>query len=317
MSMDKKALTDFITNDLLNNTSLFAVKIVDVETFEIIFANRSMKNIMADGKAKKCWEAVYAQTSCCQWCKINELLERNDAESIVYEHFNEVANKWYQIQEKILTTGEGKKLLVSFSIDISLQKEAQSQLINTHVQLSLQTKALEEVEKVLKEQASHDYLTGLYNRRYFQQISKDLINISRRESIDLSIIMLDIDMFKAVNDAYGHSAGDQVLKDLAITLGKYTRDSDIVARLGGEEFAILLLNADNNAAALIAEKLREAVERKTVSLNDETTVSFTISLGVALVDIKNEDNIDTALNRSDAALYKAKNLGRNKVVVYS
>ncbi len=312
---ETQALTDFITIDILNNSSLFAVYIIDLETFEVIFANQSMKSIMADEKAKNCWESIYAQSAPCHWCKVHELSAAKSNESIIYEHFNEVANKWYQIQEKILITEKGERILVSFALDISMQKEAQSQLINAHVQLSHQTKALKAAEEELKQQANHDYLTDLYNRRYFQQISQDLINIAKREAIKLSIIMLDIDKFKMVNDTYGHSAGDQVLKHLALVLTEHTRKSDIVARIGGEEFAVLLLNSDKNSAAVIAEKLRETVDGQSVPIDGETHISFTVSLGVASVDVENESNIDTALNRSDTALYRAKNSGRNKVMV--
>ncbi len=312
---ETQVLTDFITIDILNNSSLFAVYIIDLETFEVIFTNQSMKSIMADEKAKNCWESIYAQSAPCHWCKVHELSAANSNESIIYEHFNEVANKWYQIQEKILITEKGERILVSFALDISMQKEAQSQLINAHVQLSHQTKALKAAEEELKQQANHDYLTDLYNRRYFQQISQDLINIAKREAIKLSVIMLDIDKFKMVNDTYGHSAGDQVLKHLALVLTEHTRKSDIVARIGGEEFAILLLNSDKNSAAVIAEKLRETVDGQSVPIDGETHISFTVSLGVASVDVENESNIDTALNRSDTALYRAKNSGRNKVMV--
>ena len=319
-NIEKDALNKFISIDILNSSSLFSVKIVDLETFEVIYANQSMKSIMADEKATNCWESVYAQNSPCMWCKIHELSAKpndggGDNNSITYEHFNEIANKWYQIQEKILTIEKNRKVLISFSLDISMQKEAQSQLINAHVQLSHQTKALKAAEEELKQQANHDYLTDLYNRRYFQQISQDLINIAKREAIKLSVIMLDIDKFKMVNDTYGHSAGDQVLKHLALVLTEHTRKSDIVARIGGEEFAILLLNSDKNSAAVIAEKLRETVDGQSVPIDGETHISFTVSLGVASVDVENESNIDTALNRSDTALYRAKNSGRNKVMV--
>jgi len=312
-----KTLTDFITIDILSNSSLFAVYIVDLETFEVIFTNQAMEFIMADKNAKNCWESIYAQTAPCQWCKVHELSVKKNSESIVYEHFNEVANKWYQIQEKILVTKKNERILVSFALDISMQKEAQSQLINAHVQLSHQTKALKVAREELREQANHDYLTGLYNRRYFHQISQDLINIAKREARKLSIIMLDIDKFKLVNDTYGHSAGDQVLKHLASTLTEHTRNSDIVARLGGEEFAVLLLNSDTKGAAVIAEKLRRAIESQPVTTDDETNISFTASLGVSSVDIETDVNIDAASNRSDSALYKAKNSGRNKVIVHS
>lgn len=318
-NMESTALTDFISIDILNNSSLFSVKIVDLETFEVIYANQSMRASMADETARNCWESVYAQDSPCKWCKVHELLngkeDRSDNGSITYEHFNEVANKWYQIQEKILIIENDRKVLISFALDISMQKEAQSQLINSHVQLSQQAKALEEAKEELKQQASHDYLTNLYNRRYFQHISQDLIRLAKREATPLSVIMLDIDKFKVVNDTYGHSAGDQVLKCLACLLMEHTRESDIVARIGGEEFAVLLLRTDKNGATIIAEKLRKSVEAQSITIDNEINVSITISLGVASVDVDSDVNIDSCLNDSDTALYKAKTSGRNKVVV--
>ncbi len=129
--------------------------------------------------------------------------------------------------------------------------------------------------------------------------------------------MLDIDRFKMVNDTYGHRAGDLVLKHLASTLTEHTRNSDIIARLGGEEFAILLLNSDEKSGAVIAEKLRITIESQPVAIDNETDIFFTVSLGVSSVDVENDVNIDTALNGSDTALYKAKASGRNKVIVHS
>jgi diguanylate cyclase (GGDEF)-like protein len=322
--MDKtenSALNQLVNIDILSDSSLFSVKIVDLETFEVIYANQSMKAIMADENATNCWESVYAQSSPCKWCKVHEFPTHKtsalDADSITYEHFNEVANKWYQLHEKIIRTEKGRKLLISFALDISMQKEAQSKLINAHVQLSHQTKALKEAQKALKEQASHDYLTNLYNRRYFQHISQDLINIAKREAVGLSIIMLDIDKFKIVNDTYGHRSGDLVLKHIASILTEHTRDSDIVARIGGEEFAILLLHTAKKGAAVIAEKLRESVENHPATIDNKTNISVTISLGVALVEVEHDINIDLALNNADTALYEAKRSGRNKVIMHS
>lgn len=308
-------LTDIIAIDILNDSSLFAVYIVDLETFEVIFANQSMREIMADVHAKNCWQAIYGQNSPCQWCKVSEFTATQKQESIIYEHFNEVANKWYQVQAKTILTKQNKRVLISFMFDISMQKEAQSQLINAHVQLSSQAKALEAAKEELKRQANIDYLTGIYNRRYFQQISYDLINIAKRESIDLSIIMLDIDRFKTINDTYGHGGGDQVLKYLSALLTEHTRDSDIVARIGGEEFAILLLNSDKNAAGIFAESLRKIIADQTVTLDDGREISFTASLGISAVVVDNANHIEPALNLADAALYEAKKSGRNKVVI--
>ncbi len=324
-TVDIKDVADFISADIINTSSMIAVKIIDISSFEVVYVNQAMRSIMADKNARNCWESLYAQEAPCPWCKVNELSRRlghskdelNDSGSIVYEHFNEVANKWYQIQDKIIITEQGQKLLVSFGLDISMQKEVQSQLISSHVQLSRKTQALNEAKEALKIQASHDYLTNIYNRRYFQLVSKDLIHAAKREDSDLSIIMIDVDRFKLVNDTYGHSVGDQTLKHIVSILCATVRESDIVARIGGEEFAILLLGTDLEGAAELAEKLRKAVNENPVTIDDETDIPVTISLGVASVDVQADTKIDNSLNTSDQALYKAKQSGRNKVVVYS
>jgi len=173
---------------------------------------------------------------------------------------------------------------------------------------------LEEAKQQLKEQANKDYLTGLYNRRYFNEIAQDLIHISKREKKDFSVIMIDIDKFKNVNDTYGHSIGDEVIKTLAQLLKETTRQSDIVSRFGGEEFALLLPFTSKDNGYKIAKKIRKTVENNTIELEDGQILKFTISLGVDFIK-PSDTNISQALNRADSALYIAKESGRNKVVI--
>lgn len=186
--------------------------------------------------------------------------------------------------------------------------EALTHLSNTVIQ------ELEEAKRQLKEQANRDYLTGLYNRRYFNEIAQELIYISKREQKPLSVIMLDIDKFKNINDTYGHSAGDDVIKVLANTLIETVRASDVISRYGGEEFALLLPFTDLDGAAKIAEKIRKNVENKKIITYDGQIIQFTVSIGVASMK-KTDKNIEQALNRADDALYTAKENGRNRVVI--
>ncbi|MFK5892397.1 MAG: GGDEF domain-containing protein [Pseudomonadota bacterium] len=330
-NLENTEITDFITIDTFNDTSLFALSIIDLSTFELVYANQAMKNIMVDINAKNCWEAKYGQKTPCMWCKAHDLLSNSklnkvnngnaqtqpctDDNYVSYENFNETANRWYQIQENIIILENSQKVLISIAIDISMQKEVQSQLINSHVQLTQKTRALEEAKEKLKIQANKDPLTNLYNRRYFQEFSYELINIAKRERIEISVIMLDIDKFKSINDAYGHAVGDEVIKCLASLLLGNTRDSDVVARFGGEEFAILLPHTDKEGAYQIASKLRDVVENQIVRIDDDINIQFTISLGVDSVDIEKDNKVDKALNNADKALYIAKESGRNRVVV--
>ena len=169
------------------------------------------------------------------------------------------------------------------------------------------------LQKKLLEQAHRDPMTNLYNRRFFHEVADGLLKVAQREKKDISIIMLDIDFFKKVNDMYGHSVGDDVIKRLSDILMQYTRGSDVVARFGGEEFVIFLPNTDLKGAYNIASKLRKAVEDEVIKIDDINVLSFTISLGVDEV-LYDDENIEKSLNRADIALYKAKENGRNQVV---
>lgn len=174
---------------------------------------------------------------------------------------------------------------------------------------------LEEAKQQLKEQANRDYLTGLYNRRYFNDIAQELIYISKRENKAISVVMIDIDKFKNINDSYGHASGDEIIKSLSKILIEHTRKSDIVSRFGGEEFALLLPFTDKNGAAKIARKIRKIVEEKVVTVTNDKELHFTVSLGVDTLQ-HSDKNIEEVLHRADEALYKAKESGRNRVVIY-
>ncbi len=168
------------------------------------------------------------------------------------------------------------------------------------------------IEK-LEELASTDVLTKLYNRRFFYENAIKTIEYAKRQNHPLSLIMIDIDHFKQVNDTYGHSAGDEVLQELAKIMQNLQRKSDTIVRLGGEEFAILLPDTSKEQAFKVAQKLRQKIEKNQVHLSDGNNVDFTVSLGVSSVMIEKETDIEAALSRADKALYKAKESGRNNV----
>lgn len=325
-NLNSDEIKDLISIDTFNDTSLFTVTVIDLENYQILYTNQAMKNIMSDMTAENCWEAIHGQESPCMWCKapqlLNSLLLSNSKramndEYITYENFNEVANKWYQLQEKVVRLKDSRVVLVSFALDISMQKEAQSNLIDTHVKLTKQTQELQRAKQELKELVSRDPLTNAYNRRYFSEVASKLIPIGRRKEEPISVLMIDIDKFKKINDTYGHSAGDEVIKTLAIKLQSSTRESDIVARFGGEEFAIILPNTDKKSALTIAESIREEIEESHLDLCPTTPsnelIKFTISIGVDEFNYTTDGQIDNSLNRADKALYKAKNSGRNRV----
>ena len=159
--------------------------------------------------------------------------------------------------------------------------------------------------------ASHDDLTDLPNRRCFHEELAKLLLLKERNKSQLSLVFIDIDNFKYVNDTKGHDVGDKVLISLAKTLNSNVRKSDFVARWGGEEFIILLIDSDINQAQIIAEQLRSQVAQSN-QLAQYAQQQVTISLGVTSANEK--DNADTILKRADLALYKAKSAGKNCIV---
>jgi diguanylate cyclase (GGDEF)-like protein len=163
----------------------------------------------------------------------------------------------------------------------------------------------------LWEMAVTDSLTGLYVRRYFIVKLQEELHRAERYNKGFSIVMADLDRFKNVNDSYGHTAGDRVLKRVATFLQKNIRDVDIISRYGGEEFVFLLPEADKEEAYTVSERLR----KKLADLKFDDLPGITISLGIASYPDDSED-IDRLIKKADAALYTAKQSGRNKVVVY-
>lgn len=160
-------------------------------------------------------------------------------------------------------------------------------------------------------EAIHDDLTGLHNRRYFNERLLDEMERAKRYVNPLSLIILDIDHFKNINDTYGHPIGDRVLKWLAGIIRENVRNSDVVARYGGEEFAILLLNADKEHALTIAENLRRLIADSLPPLSD--SVKLTVSLGVCSSS-RDSKSFEGLVEKADKALYLAKAQGRNKAV---
>ena len=164
----------------------------------------------------------------------------------------------------------------------------------------------------LREATLHDPMTGLNNRRFLQEYVETLVHNVHRNKSHLSILMLDLDHFKMVNDTLGHDAGDAVLKALAKVFKQSVRASDMVIRFGGEEFLILLLESEGSRADFVAEKIRAAVEALKTQV-DGVTIQKTISIGVA--DFPNDSaTFWQAVKYADVALYQAKSSGRNRVV---
>lgn len=174
---------------------------------------------------------------------------------------------------------------------------------------------LEKLNKKLIELSNRDHLTKVYNRRYFAEFSAKMLSLSIREKNPLGIISLDIDFFKKVNDKYGHSVGDEVLVTLAKKLEENIRQSDIVARFGGEEFVILTYNSNLEVLEKISEKIRKVIENLEID-TAKGVLKITASFGIAIYEEQKDNlSIESVLKRADDALYLAKNSGRNQVKI--
>ncbi|MFY9260949.1 MAG: diguanylate cyclase [Gallionella sp.] len=172
-----------------------------------------------------------------------------------------------------------------------------------------------QVHDELERQAHSDYLTGLDNRRHFLNQAENELTRTVRYDRQLSILMIDIDHFKLVNDTYGHKVGDIVLQRFAAVCLATLRTVDIIGRIGGEEFAVLLPETAREQACDVAERLRAALAATQVKLDSGLPLQFTVSIGIVSLNEK-DTNIDILLNQADQALYRAKSEGRNQVCLY-
>ena len=167
----------------------------------------------------------------------------------------------------------------------------------------------------MKRLVTVDVLTSLLSRRHFMRMAERELNRSARYKAEMSVLMIDIDNFKAVNDTYGHEAGDRVLKRLGEILRSTLRDVDFAGRLGGEEFAVVLPQTSVLMAFEVAERICRTVEHAEIALARGLPLHISISIGVSSLHGP-EMNLDTLLARADRALYEAKHEGRNQVSVF-
>jgi diguanylate cyclase (GGDEF)-like protein/PAS domain S-box-containing protein len=198
---------------------------------------------------------------------------------------------WISLTVSLIRSAEGEaKYFVAIIEDINFRKE---------------------MERELNDRATHDSLTGLLNRTELNNALEKEMARATRYGRPYSLMMIDIDHFKLVNDNYGHQAGDKVLMELAQILGLATRTADVVGRFGGEEFLVMLPELDHEQALLLAERIRRAVEAHVIR-NQDRTINVTVSIGVASYP-EHGDDVEKLVRASDNAMYKAKSDGRNRI----
>lgn len=225
--------------------------------------------------------------------------------------------------------GYGVRYLITFVlimvITSRLEYERQSYIRRTQKHRSALEKEREtlrkevnrrvELEEQLIKQANIDSLTGLYNRRCFWNEANEEVAVARRYQIPLTLALIDIDDFKLFNDNFGHLAGDAVLTDFANLCRKQLRRTDVYGRVGGEEFAVLLLHTELEDARFVMERFREQVSLQTTEVEGQS-LQVTISIGLCYLDAQHMD-LEQAYSSADLALYQAKAQGRNQVVLFN
>jgi diguanylate cyclase (GGDEF)-like protein/PAS domain S-box-containing protein len=219
--------------------------------------------------------------------------------------------KWILSRGKTVRRDEdGKPLrVVGTTVDITERKQVEEALRRANRKLERQAEANDRMQALLIEQATHDALTGMYNRRYMDDALQRELLRSHRDDYPVSVLMLDIDHFKDFNDTYGHDAGDQVLVALGNLLHTNIRQSDVACRFGGEEFVVILPKAGGDDALNRAERLREDFGNLRIGPEG---LSATISIGLAVYP-RDGASVDELLRAADQALYTAKAAGRNCV----
>jgi diguanylate cyclase (GGDEF)-like protein len=184
--------------------------------------------------------------------------------------------------------------------------------VKVHLKIKKLQDELKRSNELLLELSNTDHLTGLFNRRYMMEALDKEVQRSIRKGGNLSLIMLDIDHFKQVNDSYGHLQGDAVLQKVALQLQKELRSYDCAARYGGEEFVAILPDSSLKEAVFVADRIRLSVQNTRFN-GPLSALSLTVSLGVASFAVEHSPTVDSFIKLADDALYRAKDNGRNKV----
>ena len=224
---------------------------------------------------------------------------------------------WFANYGRIMdgNTDTPGKRLIGVTFNINDRKQRENEIAQINLQLLEQNRLLQQLNTTLELLAAHDALTGLANRRTLMELGANECKRTERFDHPVSLLVVDIDLFKPVNDAWGHLAGDRVICAVAQACAARKRSGvDIVARFGGEEFVIVLPETDTINAVHLAESLRHDVSVMSVPINEEgTRISVTVSIGVATQHKGSGLSFEELLNRADKALYRAKGSGRNAV----
>lgn len=277
------------------------VYVADMDTHELIFVNDYALKKWGDPGERKCWQYLQSnQDRPCQFCTNDQLITTTGdaAEPYVWEFRNTKTGRWFQCRDQAVRWTDGRLVRIEVATDITDRKHIEEQL----------QQARHKAESL----ADTDALTGLNNRRAFFRLGNQALKEAVRFQRPLAMIMFDLDWFKHINDQWGHAIGDQMLQTVADVTSDTIREADILARLGGEEFAVLLPQTDLQQAITLAERMRNAISRQLLH-HDEQIISCSASFGVTSCSHCDGNSLSSLLNQADQRLYQAKSQGRNQV----
>lgn len=284
------------------------VIVVDTQN-RIIDINRAARDLFKTGPQK--WIGAEIDS----YLPINTLVSSGDPQGLSLElELSADPPLWIELHVSnlyIRPTRLGGRLILLRNISRRKQAELKLQQINLNLQSQLVQ--ITDLKDQLKEQAIHDSLTGLYNRRFLEETLHNLIPLAQQDQFQVSFLMLDIDHFKRVNDAFGHPFGDEILRGLGELFIQLTRREDIVCRYGGEEFMIVFAHVPAEVVLKRAEEIRHQCESLRFQ-SPSGEIGITLSIGMAIYPVHGETAEDV-IKASDQALYMAKTRGRNQVAV--
>ncbi len=301
-SHDKKAI------DTILNSLDALVYVSDLKTYEVLYLNDYGIAQWGSARNKKCFQLLQSgQTSPCSFCTNHRLLdaEGNPNGVYVWEFQNTLNGRWYQCRDQAIRWTDGRLVRIEIAFDITDRKSMEQELL---------------IAKSLAEkQADTDMLTQINNRRAFFNQGVQIVHQSHRLKESLAVIMFDLDHFKQINDLWGHATGDAALIHVAHLAQDIVRKTDLLARIGGEEFAILLPNATQEQAAQLAERIRQAFANTPMAY-DGREIYCTASFGVSSLALEHiapdyEPNqlLGALVNFADEAMINAKRQGRNRI----
>jgi diguanylate cyclase (GGDEF)-like protein/PAS domain S-box-containing protein len=306
----------------LSEASMTLTYIVDLKDTKLIYCNQYGANLIGlkDEELSQAWVGIFQRR-----VHSGDLAETLDH----FQHLDTLLEgQIIQIERRLMCSDDRwhwilhrecvhtwdadgtPRTILGVGNDITEQKEASIQLQTYALVLEVQKEELQNLNGQLETMATTDGLTGVFNRRRFDGELSLQMTVAERHALPLSVILVDIDKFKTINDVHGHLVGDAVLRRLASILKQEAREGDFVARYGGEEFAIICPHTDLESGALFAERLRESIAS---TLFESGTV--TASFGVASLSLN--DTAESLLANADAALYQSKGKGRNCVTTFA